>query len=201
MMEKWFTTSPEGVFLERRLYTLITSVFSHSTPLHLAFNCIAFISIAPMIVDVIGSERFVGFYLGAGILSGLIGHLLSVLVTWPVSHTACAIAFKTPSLGASGAVFALFAFSAMMFPDLRLSLIFLPTFTFSAKSGVAALVAFDTIGLIYSVFKQSPLGHGAHLGGVLCGYLYFEYLFRTDASFRARKTLRDQQVARRSRRE
>jgi hypothetical protein len=36
------------------------------------------------------------------------------------------------------------------------------------------LVAFDVAGLAVSLVRHSGLGHGAHLGGVLCGYAFYK---------------------------
>jgi membrane associated rhomboid family serine protease len=68
-----------------------------------------------------------------------------------------------------------------MLPDARFGFIFLPGLVdFSAIQMLIGLVAFDVGGLIYSALRSSPLGHGAHLGGVATGLLYFEYLKRYD---------------------
>lgn len=74
------------------------------------------------------------------------------------------------SLGASGAVYAAFAASALAFPEAKLSIIFLPWLAVPVQWGIAGLVAVDAIGLVrgWAVFD-----HAAHIGGALFGLVYF----------------------------
>ena len=74
-----------------------------------------------------------------------------------------------PGLGASGIVMALIGITAMYRPHQELAIIFLPFFTFSAMTGLKALIAFDVVGLALS---WSRIGHAAHLGGCLFGVWY-----------------------------
>lgn len=152
-------------------------------------------------------------YLGSAVFSGLIANLLKLLMNpvsapairspAPLSHwltdERCrslaqnglrrSRAFVRPSLGASGAVCAIFATSALLFPHNQYQIMFIP-YPIEAENLLPGLVGFDTIGLIYSHFKTSQLGHGAHLGGYLCGYGAFNYLERNNPT--AQRILRAQ---------
>ena len=74
-----------------------------------------------------------------------------------------------PGLGASGIVVALIGITAMFQPHQELAIIFLPFVTFSAMTGLQALIAFDLFGL---AMGWTGLGHAAHLGGSLFGVWY-----------------------------
>ena len=73
---------------------------------------------------------------------------------------------KRGALGASGAVLGLVSYATFARPNMEISLIFLPMFSFPAIQALGALVAFDCVGL---VLGWSALGHSAHLTGVALG--------------------------------
>jgi len=176
-LERHFGCSIAGVFTQRRYYTLLTSTFSHRGFFHLAFNMIALTSIAPQVLFVMGDRNFLCFYLGSGIISSFFGQISLLLGPSKLRE------FKRfiPSYGASGAVIAVFAFSALLNPDSQFILMFLPLWPLDAITLLKSLVIFDSMGLLVSaIFRMSPLGHGAHLTGVLCGYLMFQKSMNID---------------------
>lgn len=64
-MLKFFTNSPSTP-----PFTLLTSAFSHSTPLHLLFNMLALCSIGSWLIDsILGKEQFLALYTSAVIFS------------------------------------------------------------------------------------------------------------------------------------
>ncbi len=84
---------------------------------------IAFSSVAPSLVHVLGTNDFMGLYLSAAILSSLSSVGLSMVkarVTREVRH------LYVPSLGASGAVLGCFAMIASIAPNNLFNIIFLP---------------------------------------------------------------------------
>ena len=54
----------------------------------------------------------------------------------------------TSSLGSSGAVYALFAVTALGFPDAEITLVIPPYFPINIQTGFFALVAMDTLGVL-----------------------------------------------------
>jgi len=78
----------------------------------------------------------------------------------------------TPTLGASGAIYGLLIGYAMMFPQMKLTLIF-PPITLDAKTWV---ITFAVIELLTGVTGlASGVAHFAHLGGMLFGWLLIKY--------------------------
>jgi len=195
-MYKHFTCSLAGI-RKGRLHTLITSVFSHQGGFHLIFNTIALSSISPILVQLTGGVEFMAFYLTTGILSssvsvafqGVRASLVRSVGSQLAKKTAAALTAQ-PALGASGAVFGCFAVSASLFPDNSFVLIFLPMFPIAASTLLPCMVLFDLAGTVYSFFKSSPLGHVAHLGGVACGVLYYQYRIRHLPAVRRIQALR-----------
>ncbi|KAI6180491.1 Rhomboid domain-containing protein [Aphelenchoides besseyi] len=77
-----------------------------------------------------------------------------------------AVRSNVRALGASGAICAILAYTCMRIPEARLSIIFMPFFTFSAEEAIYGLIAIDLLGLL---FRFRLFDHAAHLGGSLFG--------------------------------
>lgn len=203
-MSKHFMCSVSGV-RKGRVHTLITSVFSHSGPFHLLFNCVAFTSISPVLVQILGATEFIGFYLTAGLLSSIAGLLFQALKAGMISSARTALAKKAsqailaqPGLGASGAVLGCFGVSAKLFPDVSFVFIFAPWFPISASTLLPCIIGMDSLGTLYSLFRNSPLAHAAHLGGVGVGCLYYDKVIKgTNLEVQLRRIQRRQKDRRR----
>ncbi|KAI8920861.1 hypothetical protein DFJ77DRAFT_496068 [Powellomyces hirtus] len=153
--------------LSGRSYTLLTSAFSHEGLMHLGFNMYALMGFAPLLQDrALGStEQLVAFYLSAAVLASLGSHLVSVL--WLNRFRPA-----RPSLGASGAIWAILAGCATIFPHLPVGIIFLPGIQFTMGDLVPAMVALDLVGLFRNWLM---FDHAAHLAGAAFGYLYITH--------------------------
>ncbi|MES3518019.1 MAG: rhomboid family intramembrane serine protease [Natronomonas sp.] len=81
-----------------RPWTLVLSVYAHSSLLHLATNAIALLVVGPIVAHLSTPVRFHAFFVTSGSLAGAI----QVLLTAPLGPTAV--------LGASGAIFGLFGY-------------------------------------------------------------------------------------------
>jgi len=87
-------------------------------------------------------------------------------------------AYVTPMLGASGALYGIFAAYAFLFPDREMGMLFLPI-TIKVKYFVGVMILSD----LYLGFKGTPIfgsggdgiAHFAHLGGALIGYIMMWY--------------------------
>ena len=86
--------------------------------------------------------------------------------------------YHTPAVGASGAVYGLLVAFAMMFPNYKVMLIFLPV-PVAAKYFVPVLLLIDvTAGFTgFSIFG-SNIAHFAHIGGAIAGFLILMYWIR-----------------------
>jgi rhomboid-like protein len=135
LMERHFTTSVSrfsrstGGGVLSSAHTLLFSTFSHQSAMHLAFNSMALLSIAPPVCRMLGDELFLAFYCTTGVLSSALGNA-SVLMLAALSRGRSLSAMSMlhiPSLGASGAVFGVFAVTALLRPDAEFILIFLPS--------------------------------------------------------------------------
>jgi membrane associated rhomboid family serine protease len=117
-----------------------------------------------------GSRRFLGFYLLCGVAAGISQLILAPLLepTSVISITGAGI----PTVGASGAVYAVLVAFAMMFPDRYIYLYFL--LPIKAKYFIFGLIVLGVI----SIGDQSAVANLAHLGGAAAGFVYLIYLSR-----------------------
>jgi len=82
------------------------------------------------------------------------------------------MAFSTPAVGASGAIYGVLVAFAFMYSEAKLMLIFLPV-PIKAKYFVPILLAVDLIFGIGNV--NTGVAHFAHLGGALIGFVMMWY--------------------------
>jgi membrane associated rhomboid family serine protease len=123
-------------------WRLVSSGFLHANLLHIGFNMYLLYLLGMMLEPAIGSVRFAAIY-GTALLAGSFGALLAT---------------RTPSLGASGAVFGLMGAAAVELRARRMSVM---------ESGIGTLIVFN---LVLS-FSLSNISVGAHVGGLIGGAL------------------------------
>ena len=153
-----FLTSPRHL-AAGRYWTLLTSVFSHAELWHLVFNMVVLVSFGRILELLMGTRRFVAFYLTAGIVASL-GHC--AVSAWLLHRP------DTMALGASGALSAVLVVFALAFPRERI-LIF-GIVPIPAWVGALAFAGLDLWGLSAQAHGGGlPIGHGAHLAGAAFG--------------------------------
>jgi len=137
--------------------TMITGMFLHGGPLHLAGNMLYLWIFGNNVEDAMGHVRFVGFYLLCGFIASLI-HILYV----PDS--------TLPMIGASGAIAGILGAYAVLFPRARIwTLVFV--FFFVRMVSIPAFVLLGVWFLLQlaSIGQDSPVAWFAHIGGFVAG--------------------------------
>eukprot|EP01104_Vermistella_antarctica_P015141 TRINITY_DN4909_c0_g1_i1.p1 TRINITY_DN4909_c0_g1~~TRINITY_DN4909_c0_g1_i1.p1 ORF type:complete len:421 (+),score=37.85 TRINITY_DN4909_c0_g1_i1:198-1460(+) len=157
IMSRHFVLSKENA--ARRPWTYITSAFSHSTFAHFGFNMFAFYTFGGPMLNVLGTERFLSVFLGGALVSGFASRLIT-------------LRRGGGSLGASGGIMSILWLFALLFPQSRMMIIFLPFFSFSAASGALAVSAVDLVGVVKG---WKYLDHAGHLGGAAMGLGAYQY--------------------------
>jgi membrane associated rhomboid family serine protease len=172
-----------------RPYQLVTHMFLHDPDNigHILFNMFGLWMFGTILERSWGPKRFLIFYLICGVGAGIISlialnyqydqylHGNSVL---PAIYQGNIKDFlDEPSLGASGAIMGVFAAFGYLFPNTELFIMFIPI-PVKAKYAIPGLVLLDLFGGIYN--SADGIGHFAHLGGALVGFLLVLYWNKTN---------------------
>lgn len=138
-----------------QIYQLLTYMFLHSSFIHILFNMIGLITFGPDIEESIGSKKFLNLYLISGLFSGL-------------CH---ALFMSSPVLGASGAIWGIMVFYALLKPNTILHLYFL----IPVKVKYIVSVFFIIELYLTIVGSSDGVSHIAHTAGGVMGFLIFLY--------------------------
>lgn len=158
-------------------YQLVTHMFMHGGFWHLFFNMYTLMIFGSVLEHAWGSRKFLIFYfvtgLGAALCHNLVLHF-EFEHFMNIGKTVEAInVLRTPTVGASGAIYGVLLGFAMLFPNAELRLIFVPFIPVKAKWMV---LVFAGIELLTGVSGTADgIAHFAHLGGMLFGWLLILY--------------------------
>ena len=150
----------------------ITHMFMHGGIWHILFNMYALFIFGAVLERAIGTRRFLIFYF----VCGLGAMLLHTGVEWlQASHylaggydVAYIRLLRTPTLGASGAIYGVLMGFAMLYPNAILTLIF-PPIPLKAKWWI---LIFAGIELFTGITGTADgVAHFAHLGGMIFGFI------------------------------
>ena len=178
---------------------LFTYMFMHDTRsfAHIFFNMFSLWMFGSLLERVMGSKRFLFYYISCGLGAALAQELVwqfswqSILlseVTGPASATVNDIinainngqaAFTMDefynsllTVGASGAVFGILLAFAMIFPNMPMYLFFIPV-PIKAKWVV---IGYGLLELYFGISGNQPgVAHFAHLGGMIAGIIMILY--------------------------
>ncbi len=169
---------------------LLTYMFMHSTTdfAHILFNMFTLFMFGITLERVLGSARYLFYYLSCGIGAALVQELVWAL-TWEdmfvkmlANANANGVGFDTMRLaiqqamflnylvtvGASGAIYGVLLAFGMIFPNMPLYIMFIPV-PIKAKWMV---IGYGVIELLIGLSNASDgVAHFAHLGGMIFGFL------------------------------
>ncbi len=158
----WCSVYPVGL-KTLQFWRLITYQFLHGSLFHILFNMIGLYFLGPTLERHWGSRKFLVFYLGCGIVGGLLYPLLlgiRIISPHPVAGV-------LPLIGASGAILGMLAACAILFPHFVVFIIVFPV-----PIRVAAVI-FIFIASVAVLGKGANAGgEAAHLGGMFAGAIY-----------------------------
>jgi membrane associated rhomboid family serine protease len=152
----------------------LSYMFMHGSFDHIFFNMFGLFMFGPVLEQVWGGKRFLFFYLFTGVGAGIVQELFWTYQLLPyIGSAATNIIFQGGiepiTIGASGAIFGILLAFAMIFPDAKLMLFFLPI-PIKAKYFVP-MYAFVELFLGVAQFSGDNVAHFAHLGGALFGLI------------------------------
>lgn len=155
-----FWLMPEDVVRHGELWQIVTYSFLHEGFWHWFGNMLGLWMFGASIEGAWGSRRFLELYfigvVGAAVTS--IGFSFAHVLANP----------ETPTIGASGGVFAILIAFGVMFAESEIMMIPFP-FLIKAKYFVAILIV---ITLAFAMAGEGNVAYVAHLGGLFFGWLY-----------------------------
>lgn len=181
-----------------RLYQLFTYMFMHSGFEHIFFNMFAVWMFGRILETVWGPQRFLLYYVLCGMGAGMVQEVtqyfefvpymsdMAQLSTYApeaivpingVSHTAgqwlamYERVISVPTVGASGAVYAILMAFGMLFPNQEIFIFPLPM-PIKAKW---LIIGYFLIELGMGIMSNDGVAHFAHLGGMIFGFLLILY--------------------------
>jgi uncharacterized protein len=141
--------------LVTRPWTLVTYIFLHSSFLHLFFNMLVLYFFGTALEERVGNRQLLEIFFTAGILSA-IGY---TFLSQPIFNIS-----PGSMIGASGAIYGVFAALTVLEPDTRVYVYFVP------MKLKYALVLFALLDFLM-VNSSDMIAHTAHLSGLLVGLI------------------------------
>ncbi|MEO0453647.1 MAG: rhomboid family intramembrane serine protease [Verrucomicrobiota bacterium] len=136
--------------------------------IHILFNMLTLHFVGRVIENHLGAKRLLIIYFFGGFTSILLFSAekmgINALVGLPLSTQA------VPLVGASGSLCALIAVFALLFPNTKVFLMFIPI-PIKARTMLYGFCLFSLLAILFG--WMNFVSHSAHLGGILFGWLYF----------------------------
>ncbi len=186
-----------------RPWQILTHMFMHQGFTHILFNMIGVYILGGMLEQIWGPKKFLIYYLLSGLgaiaLHFLVVYIRIQFVEGSLSIDEIAQVYQygyeayvkkssagfndgqvdlillinNGMVGASGAVFGLIAGFAMLFPDLKIQLLF-PPIPMKARTFALGYGAIELLSAFGNIPGDS-IAHFAHLGGMLVGFIILMY--------------------------
>ncbi|MGK6350632.1 rhomboid family intramembrane serine protease [Parapedobacter sp. DT-150] len=179
------------------IWQVITYMFMHGGFTHIFFNMFALFMFGPVLEQVLGSKRFLNYYLITGLGALVLQFGVQALEVYSIADSVSArqlmseinvvqqsgridaslteeerqtllSVYTTPMVGASGAIYGLLIAFGYLFPNTPLMLMFLPV-PIKAKYFIPVMIVIE---LVLGVSRTgTSVAHFAHIGGALFGIL------------------------------
>lgn len=146
-----FQLDPDSLLT--RPWTLVTYIFLHTGLWHLLFNMIVLYFFGTALERRVGNKQLLGIFFTAGILSA-IGY---TFLSQPIFNV-----YPGPMVGASGAIYGVFAALTVLEPNLKVYVYFVPM---RLKHALLLFAVFDFM----MINSSDMIAHTAHLSGLFVG--------------------------------
>jgi membrane associated rhomboid family serine protease len=181
-VESYLALSRDGI-AHGYYWQFVSYMFLHGGVLHLLFNCLGLYFAGREVEIICGPKHLLGMYFLGGILGGAAQLAVS----------------ETSLIGASGGVFAVLMAFATVLPELEITVLifFVIPLRMRAKWLGAGLIGTSVFFALTGI--GGDIGHIAHLGGALTGWVYARRLgyggaFWLQRVFRDRRRLRERRA-------
>ena len=179
-------------------WQIITYMFMHGSLAHIFFNMFALFMFGPVIEQMLGSKRFLNFYLITGLGALALQFLVQGIEVYQImgspfvkeylnfdlisgtvssqypglsqsDFNTIASVYSSNMVGASGAIFGILVAFGYLFPNTSLYLMFIPV-PIKAKYFIPVYILIELF-LGFSRFAGDSVAHFAHIGGAIFGFL------------------------------
>ena len=155
LLVNWFSVYP-GLSLQ--IWRFVTYQFLHGNLMHIVVNMLGLFFLGPTVERHWGSKKFLGFYIGCGVIGGL---------CYPILVSVGLLNVVVPLIGASGAILGMLAACAILFPHFVVFFIVFPV-----PIRVATIICIFIATAIIVSKGANAGGQAAHLGGMAAGAIY-----------------------------
>ena len=168
-----FSLQPSLVYHNLYVWQLVTYLFLHGDLGHILVNMFMLWMFGAEMERIWGTRQFLKYYFLTGVGAGIV---------------TCFFSSGSRTIGASGAIFGVMLAYGMTFPNRQI--LFWFVFPMKAKHFVLLMGGIEL--LASANWVSDGIGHFAHLGGMLFGYLYLKRAWRlkewlTELRWRARR--------------
>jgi len=157
----FFGLSPQMVF-QGMIFQPVTWMFLHANLMHLLFNMLGLWMFGSLLEETFGAKGMLKFTLLSGVLTGLIVCVIGLFDS---------ATFTTPTIGASGVVFATLMAISRLYPNQIVLFFFV--FPMRMRYFAYLMILFEFYALYTS--NASGVSNIAHLGGALIGFFYVSF--------------------------
>lgn len=151
-----------------KLFQLVTAAFLHYDLMHILFNMYGLYIFGKLVAPHLGAKKFLALYL----VGALCGNALFLALN---------LNSRISLVGASGALCAVMMAAAMLEPDQRFLMLFMPFTPIKTSTLVVCYTILEIILALTSA--QSTVAHLAHLGGFVGGYLLIKITRRNNVEW------------------
>jgi rhomboid family protein len=159
LFRAFFALQPDLVYGRGYIWQLASYLFLHGDLGHILVNMFMLWMFGVEMERLWGSKRLLNYFFLTGVGAGI---------------TTCFFSPGSRTIGASGAIFGIMLAYGMAFPNRQI--LFWFVFPMKAKHFVLLLAGIEL--WVSSQYVSDGIGHFAHLGGMLFGYLYLKRAWR-----------------------
>ena len=157
-----YTAGGTPIVVGFHFWQIVSYAFLHGGWMHIGFNMFALWMFGGPIEHLLGAKHYTFYYFFCAVTAA-IAHLL---VARYFTHG------FYPTIGASGAIFGLLVAFGVMYPQMKMFLIFLPI----PMPAWVFVIGYILLELFLGVTgTQEGVAHFAHLGGAVGGFLLLQY--------------------------
>ena len=149
--------TPVKVLQDLSVHQIFTYMFLHGGLFHILINMFVLWMFGTEIEKTWGTKRFFKYYFLTGVAGGIFTVMFQPNATYP-------------TIGASAAIYGLLVAYAVLFPNRTIYLYFL--FPIKVKYAVILFIGLEILAVLST--QPDGVGHWAHLGGAVVGFIYLK---------------------------